>query len=138
MVYCRECGELVEESDKYCLKCGSALDNSSDGYSDEEWEEVFWKPIEKLIGAKVDNVSNMDSEVLPYQVDKFALAWEMFITGSVTGEIRGMIHVALSRDGVDLEDIDTTSISDRIVDIVRERRELIKENLEENVEKPAA
>lgn len=135
MVYCQECGEEVDESARYSGSCGSRVNRDGDGRSVDEKLEWFWEVVEGMIDREVERIEADDITVHPALADKFVFAQQLYIIGWVKGQIFGLLISSFSQDDeVDEQNLDFSPIYERIVDLVEEREDRIRQGLEEEID----
>jgi len=135
MVYCRECGESVEESDIYCWNCGARCGQENRSDDPDENISKFWNLVENLIDSEVNRVRNSeDISVTPALVDRYAFAIEMYIIGLTKGHVTMLLISAFNEEGRDEDEIDFSKAYSRIIDMVEDREEKIKDALEKPID----
>jgi len=133
MVYCRECGVEVDESDIYCWNCGRDLGEDSDDRSVEQRAEDWWELVERLIDMEVDDIGSSDVEVPPPLLDKFTYAYKMYIIGVMKGRLQIMLWTAAEEhEDSNLDDIDLSPVYQYLKEAVEEREDDIRRHLEES------
>jgi hypothetical protein len=131
MVYCRECGEQIEDSDIYCWNCGTHLEKETDSRSVDERAEEFWSLIEGMIDREIERISkDPDLAVAPPLLDRVSFACRMYIIGLMKGRI-GTILIEIADNAKDTEptEVDFSPIYERIIDAVEAREDEIRDGL---------
>lgn len=132
MVYCRECGEEIPESSRYCQFCGTRIDQAKNDASTEERVEKFWELVEGMIDREVTRIEeNEELHVDPYLLDQFAFANEMYIIGLIRGRIGALLlTTVIESDELEVENYDLSPVYERIVESVQDREDQIREAME--------
>ena len=131
MVYCRKCGEQIENSDTYCWNCGTNLERGTDSRSVDERAEELWNLIEGMIDREVERISkDPDLAVAPPLLDRVSFACRMYIIGLMKGRI-GAILIEIADNAKDTEptEVNFSPVYERIIDIVEDRKDDIRDGL---------
>lgn len=136
MVYCRECGEQIEDSDTYCWNCGTNLEKETDSKSMDERAEKFRSLIEGMIDREIERISkDPDLAVAPPLLDRFAFAVRMYIIGNMKGTVSTLlIGAADDADDVNPVEIDLSPVYEWIVNTVEDREDEIRDGLKKSDE----
>lgn len=137
MVYCRDCGEAVEESDVYCWQCGTDLTADADEPAGDELATAFWDMLEWVIDAEIDHIATSEVSVTPPLLDRFTFAYQMYIMGFTKGIVYTVFLSAVDDPEEDTLDADLSPIYERIVEAVQDRENRLRDGLRE-ASSPAA